>query len=172
MPDVLGPECVKMHKTALSSMSSQRSNDCNRNIFLGDSLINVIIGIWTKYSGEQATNPFFKTMVGSHTHITKIKRYKIVYVVKFKSPPHPWALISSLLPGGNNCYQLLGILLKMFYTHWALIWIYIHIYKHYKYTCIQIVAHHTDFRLIVFHLKKKTVKVIPHWTYRAVLVFF
>lgn len=98
MPDVWGPECVKMHKTALSSLSSQRSNGCNRKVLLGDSLTNVIIGVGAKYSGEQVTNPFFKIMFGSYTCITTIKRCKIVYMVKFKSPSHPglWQVLSSL----------------------------------------------------------------------------
>lgn len=47
MPVMLEPDCVKMPKRVLNS------REYNRKFLTGDSLINVIIGIWTKYSGEQ-----------------------------------------------------------------------------------------------------------------------
>lgn len=69
MPVMLEPGCVKKPKRVLNS------REHNRKFLTGDSLINVIIGIWTKYSGEQEdksicssqAGKLFKTMF-DHTH--------------------------------------------------------------------------------------------------------
>lgn len=69
MPVMLEPDCVKMPKRVLNS------REYNRKFLTGDSLINVIIGIWTKYSREQVDKSICSSQAGKlfkpmfdHTH--------------------------------------------------------------------------------------------------------